>query len=59
MAFPQQPALRCPKNEAHGVMEELTPIIEKDSEGVERFKKTVWECRVPNCEGTSEIVEAK
>jgi hypothetical protein len=43
MAFPQQPALRCPKNEAHGVMEELTPIIEKDSEGVERFKKTVWD----------------
>ena len=59
MEFGPTPALICPKNQAHGVMEELTPVIEKDSEGVERFKRTVWKCSVPNCDGTSDITEAK
>ena len=47
----------CPKNEAHGAMQEFPPRIEK--RGKESFKKTVWKCNHPNCEGRTEIQETQ
>jgi hypothetical protein len=47
----------CPKNEAHGDMQELPPRIE--NQGKESFKKTVWKCNYPNCEGRTEIQETQ
>jgi hypothetical protein len=40
-------------------MEELSPQIEKNSKGIETFKKTTWICNYPNCEGRTEIQETQ
>jgi hypothetical protein len=52
------PALKCPKDESHGNMEELPPEIGKDNQGKEISRLAVWVCRFPNCGGRSEILES-
>jgi hypothetical protein len=40
-------------------MEDRTRKVEKDDQGRETFRKTIWKCKYPNYRGRRQIPEFK